>query len=81
MSTSVAPRRFSNEVFGLILAEADRGTVAVCSRVCLAFLELTGPLLYNNITIDREDQAEKLFHDQVRLNWVDGSSSVDGSVL
>lgn len=55
------------ELFALILAFADRGTVAVASRVCYGFLKDSGPLLYRNIVIRRHDQLARLFYDRVGL--------------
>jgi hypothetical protein len=61
------PLFLSSELLGLILLEARRDipTLLSCARVSLAFLELSGPLLYEEVEITREDQYLNLFLDRV----------------
>ena len=65
MTTSIP--FLSSELLELIILEARRDlpTLSSCARVSLLFLELTGPLLYEDVEITREDQYRNLFSDRV----------------
>lgn len=56
-----------SEVLGHIVqyARSDLPTLAQLSRVSLACLELASPLLYETVTVTREDQYESLFYTSV----------------
>ena len=56
------------EVKGHILRFCEVGTLAVSSRVCLAFLEMAGPILYKDITITGKEQLEKLVRSEVSIS-------------
>jgi hypothetical protein len=53
------------EVHGHILRFCDPSTLAVTSRVSLAFLDFSGPLLYRDIVITGRDQLEMLIRSEV----------------
>ena len=49
-----------SEIHAYVLSFCDDPTLASSSRVSLAFLELTGPLLYRDITVRGKDQLDLL---------------------
>ena len=51
------------EVKNRILRYCDRGTLAIASRVTLEFLQLSGPMLYQDITVGDIKQVYKLVRD------------------
>ena len=53
------------EVKGHILSLCDQGTLAVASRVSLAFLELAGPILYEHVHIDGLDSLFSMLNSRV----------------
>jgi hypothetical protein len=53
------------EVKGHILRFCDAPTLAVTSRVSLAFLELSGPLLYEVITVRGREQLLSMIRSKV----------------
>jgi hypothetical protein len=71
MSTNLGPLPFLPlEVKHHILRFCDPSTLAVTSRVSLAFLELSIPILHDDIHIDGFEQAEQLLCSRVSgLSW------------
>ena len=68
MSSSSFSRRLPHlplETQAAILRFCDVSTLAVSSRVSLAWLELAGPILYEHITIRSKDQLEMMIRSDV----------------
>ena len=55
------------EIKRQILAFADTGTLALCSRVSLAFLEMASELLYKDVEIVGFERLEEFFCSRVRF--------------
>ena len=67
--SSSSSRPFPLETHAAILRYCDVPTLAVSSRVCLAWLELIGPILYEHITIKGRDTLEMMIRSEVRLSF------------
>ena len=73
------------ETQAAILRFCDPSTLAASSRVCLAWLELAGPILYEHITIKGREQLDLLISLEVqasdrasdRVRQSDGADSSD----